>query len=397
MRNKEVLEATAKINSTIRNNLEQLIEIHGLTISSVCKNIAESRALSVHRTTFTRFMNDPDSNNLPIAFLVACCDYFKLSLDNLFSDHFNPYENYQKFNEDHAELTGNGDIASAQTAAALEQTAEPFTLPAYPVNEIFVENPNSPILKKYLQTYYCYCYSTVSSENKTDDTKEAILSGTLKLEPDGSKCKATLKIDTKTYDEDGNPNYKIYEGNVVVCPSIQSIHCMLHHPEGEFCFLIFRYSHLFFEYQECRIAEVLTTSSTLDKRYPTVYRMILSKDEIDEKDLEAVAPHLWLNYSKITISQKGLTSLGEESEEYQSIVEEIVKLESEPIYRVKEKDVVTIAKRYLTKDEMPFFITRLRSHSLAYRYHKVSSRADATLRELLGRMGYYKKKKRRDM
>lgn len=390
MENKEIRDATVKINSTICNNLKKLLEIHGLTVSNICKHIEESKELSVHRTTFNRFMNDPGNSNLPIVFLVSCCNYFKLSMDNLLSDNFNPYENYKKFNDVHAELliSANADGRNPQG-----QRDVSFTHPDYPANEIFVENPNSPLLKKYLQTYYCYYYSTVSSENKTDDTKEAMLSGTLKLEPDGARCKAILSIDTKTCDENGNPNYKIYEGNAVVCPSIQSLQCILHHPEGEFCFMIFRYSHLFFNNQECRLAEVLSTSSTSEKRYPTVLRMLLSKERIEDKDLEEIAPHLGLNYSNITISKAGLENLAKVSEKYGAIVQKIFETEPEEMYRIKEKKVAEIAKEFLDEDETALFLTKMRAHSFAYRYNKVSPKADDTLRKLLGQMGYYKKKK----
>lgn len=381
---RNIKEADNNISKVIRANLQQLMKLYGIKVSRLCQYLEDNDAFAPHRTTFSRFMNG-EYQNISVAFLLGCCKCFELSLDNLLSENFNPNENNSKFVEKYAHLfeKQKKDAIKKQ----LSEETKGFFLPGYVANEVFVENPKSPILKPYIQTYHCYYYSTVSSENRTNDS---MIHGTLKLEEDGIHCTATLEIDTKTYNERGEPNYKIYKGNVVVCPSIQSIHCILMLPSGEFCFLIFRYSHLNIASQECRIAEVLSTSSTPDKRYPIVQRMLLCNKEIEKEDLDVIAPHLWLNYSDIMISEFGLLSVKECSENYARVIDEILDTDAELVYRLKEKEVINKALESLSEEEIPLFLTELRKCSFAHRYNKVSMKADNNIRDVLVQLGYFR-------
>lgn len=374
-------DADLQIAGVVRKNLKKLMEYNCINVSNFCNHLLENDALAPHRTTFGRFMNSHTHTISSVAFLLACCECFGLSLDTLLSENFDPSEHSQIFTNKYAHLL-----------KCQQHTPELTTLPStlWSASEIFVDNPKSPILKPYLQTYHCYYYSTVSSENKTQDTKDAILHGTLKLEPDGEHCTATLSIDTKKKNAQGNPVYKVYTGNVVVCPSIQSIYCILVLAEGEFCFLCFRYSHLNYFSQQCRIAEVLSTSSTMEKRYPIVHRMLLSNQPIADEDLNIIAPHLWLNNSQITIGESGLLSLKECHPLYDDIINELLDMDGEYAYQLKESQVIDIAKKSLSEQEIPLFLTNMRLHSHATRYNKVSPKADTNLRNILVQLGYFK-------
>lgn len=366
-----------EITNIVRKNIQMLMDEHGLTLSNFCKYIENQNKPSIHRTTFSKFMNE-DVHNINLAFLVSCSQAFELSLDNLIREDFNPRENFQRIEEKYRDIPKK------------KHDFEPFYF-NHSSNEIFIENPNSPLLKKYVQLYHCYYYSTVSAENNTNNVEEALISGTLNIEADGINCKATLKIDTKTADENGNRQYKIYSGKVILCPSIQSVHCILTLPKGEFCFIIFRYSHLNFNKQQCRLAEVLSTSSIPDKRYPIVHRMLLSNEEIKEDDFKTIAPHLCLNSSDIFISESELSSLAETSEDYKQIVQQILKNEPEMMYRIKETTIKEISEKFLAPEELDIFITQLRSHSFAKRYNKVSPKADTLIRNTLLQKGYFQK------
>ena len=371
----EILQKEQEIYQIVRENLRQLMKIHNLTVSNFCNFIKGNAEDTLDRSTFSKFMNEVVTKP-NIAFLVACSHAFSVSLDNLVSKNFDPYENFQGFKERYKDILTQSNGTKSFVSDFLS-------------DEIFIVNPASSYLQKYMQPYYCYYYSTVAAESNRDNTQESLISGELNIEASGEKCKATLKIDTKMVDQDGNHKYKIYSGDVILCPSIQSVHCILALPEGEFCFIIFRYSHLNVNMQECRLAEVLSTSSTPDKRYPIVHRMLLSKEEIKKKDWPIIAPHLRMNSREIAISEAGLSALAEMSDGYRQIVQEIRLYDSEQMYLISENAVEDISKKHLTSEELPVFMTMLRSHSFANRYNKVSKTADEEVRKVLLEKGYF--------
>lgn len=363
-----------EITETIRENIKFLMNIYGLKISNFCNYLESNGEKALDRTTFLKFMGGQVARP-NIAFLVSCCNIFNLSMDNLISKNFNPYENAEEFRKTYKNAISDDGTWSFD--------------PDWQESEVFIENPACPLLEKYMQTYYCYYHSTVSSENNTNNIQESLISGTLDIKADGKRCKVTLKVDTKRLNSDGNPDYKIYNGYAIFCPSVQSVNCILTLPEGEFCFIIFRYSHLNRTKQECRLAEVLSTSSNLDKRCPVVHRMLLSKKEIRKEDLELVAPHLWLNSTEILLSEKKLSELSKVSEKYDQIVEEIMKYDSKHIYCIDETAVEKIATKYIEKEDLSMFITRLRSCSLSKRYNKVNKIADQRIHDVLLQQGYF--------
>lgn len=161
----------------------------------------------------------------------------------------------------------------------------------------------------------------------------------------------------------------------------------------EFCFLMFRFFKLNFGKQDCRIAEVLSSSSAAEERRPTVLRMLLSKEPIDDKDLKVISPAFSLNYSTIAISKEKLQEIGDTSNIYRKIVDSLINSNtSVPMYFCKEDEVFNLALKYLkNKEAVLEFIMQLRSNSYAYRYNKVSMKADDAVRKILLSKGYYKK------
>ena len=369
----DILEEQKNLTKIIRNNLEQLMQVHELKVSNFCNYISNRGEISLERTTFLKFMNNEDSRP-NLAFLVSCSRVFEVSLDNLFSQDFDPYENFQKSREKFKEISDHNS-----NGIEFDNLS----------NDVFVANPNSTLLKKYMQPYFCYYYSTVATENNTGHIQDSLISGELSIEECGKKCKAILKVNTKIRDKDGNPKFKIYSGDVILCPSIQSINCILTLPEGEFCFIIFRYSHLNVNMQDCRLAEVLSTSSTPDKRYPVVHRMLLSREEIHEQDWSAIAPHLCMNSREILIGKDGLLSLAEMSDTYKQVVEKIFLHDSEPMYCISENILEEISKNHLKPEELPILITELRARSYVKRYNKVNKTADEEIRKVLLERGYF--------
>ena len=332
--------------------------------------------------------------------MLSCCDFFGVSLQNLASPDFNANEYTFNDTPEHHDYL---DIAAlmketqklhkeSQTSILSKPEIKTHTNFLLPFNNSnLITDPDHTLFSGYIQDYYCYYYPTHSSENRNS---ENILKGILRLEKDNNYCKATLKINTNTVDDNGNTNYKKYIGYAAISPTVNSLNCIMYSDSlCEFCFLMFRYFKLNFGKQDCRIAEVLSSSSADESRRPTVLRMLLSKEEITDVDLKIISPSFLLNYSTIAINEESLDKVAKLSEDYNKIINELVNsTQSQPIYFCKEDNIFTIAQHYLEKKEdILEFLMQLRSLSYSYRYNKVSGKADEAVRKILLSKGYYKK------
>lgn len=213
----------------------------------------------------------------------------------------------------------------------------------------------------------------------------------MEFKKDGKRCKAIFTIKANKKDRKNQPINKIYEGYALISTAVNNLYCILKSEDiGEYCFIIFRHFHLNYELQDCHLAELLSTSSAKKERYPTVLRIFLSKEPIKAEHIQLIAPHLWLNYSQITITQSNLCELMEISEQYKNIVERLFKkADSKNMLFFREKDAIAIANDYLDENSVLKFITDLRSKSYAYHYNKVSDAANDNIHDLLVTLGYY--------
>lgn len=391
------------LNQTICENLKSLLEARNISQKKFCQQLATEKT-SVTRAYFNKILQNP--KYISAAFLLSCCDFFGITLQNLVSTHFNAEEyvyNETKEHEDYLEIREllqkytekQEDLSVMQgTEQGLELHASPYAPEIlYPiVSSDLITDPSHNQFAGYLQEYFCYYYPTHSSESNEDD----ILKGVLQLKSENGYCKAVLTINTNTVDDEGNINYKTYTGYAAVSTTVNSLNCVMYSESlCEFCFLMFRHFKLNFEKQDCRLAEVLSSSSAAEDRRPTVLRMLLSREEINDADLKVVAPSFLLNYSTIVVSKENLQKMSEISELYRKIVDALfTNNEPVPVYFYKEDDISNLASRHLKKKEAVLeFLMQLRSVSYAYRYNKVSLKADDAVRQILLSRGYYKKKK----
>lgn len=155
---------------------------------------------------------------------------------------------------------------------------------------------------------------------------------------------------------------------------------------------MFRYFKLNFGNQDCRLAEVLSTSAATENRRPTILRMLLSREEIKNEDLELVAPALLLNYSKILVSEDNLHNISNLSDSYNLIVNLLLENnESQSMILLDEDNIVSTANKYLSKSETYELLMRLRAVSYANRYNKIGQKSDDAVRKILISKNYYKK------
>lgn len=66
-----MVQKKKEIQKTVRENLKQLMEVHGLTVSNFCNFIENKNEPVLSRSNFTKFMNEK-VNEGNLAFLVYC-------------------------------------------------------------------------------------------------------------------------------------------------------------------------------------------------------------------------------------------------------------------------------------------------------------------------------------
>ena len=397
---KKYKEVVDSVNTTVSRNLEKLLEARGLSQRQFCQKMAEEK-ISVTRSYFNKILREP--KYISAAFLLSCCDFFGITLQNLVSEDFDASEYIRNDTREHKDYLNIQAIlkncrdkekdASEERQEKEKSENEQAILQWKKLeNGNLITDPSNTMFKGYLQNYYCYFYPTDSAQNK-DDGK--MVKGILQLKAEKNYCKATLKIDTNIVDESGNTNYKLYEGVASISPAVSSVNCIMYSEDiCEFCFIMFRFFKINYGKQNCRIAEALSSSSSNEDRRPTVLRMLLSQEPLTDQDLKAVAPSLFLNYSTIAISEEKLKEIGKVSEDYNNIINEITgSSNSYKMHFLKETSVFNMAEKYIKKKEDIYsFLMLLRSESYAYRYNKVSKKADDIMRKILLSKGYYKNK-----
>lgn len=384
-----------ELEKIICSNIKKLYEAEGLTQTAFCDTL-KRKSISVSRPYYNKIDKGYGSCRIPFTFILVCCDYFQVTLEEMMSPDFDAskhkrsdvtsYKNYLNIEE---LLVHEKNAAMDRNNNSLPMASkEANNIPLFLSDDNLITKPDNSLFKGYLQKYFCYYYPTHSSENKE---KLNIIKGTLELKDAQSYCKATLQIDTNTLNDRGEPNIKKYTGYAVISVAVKSLYCILYSKDqGEFCFIMFRHFKLNFKMQECRIAEVLSASSAGEDRRPTVLRMFLSREEIRDDDLKLISPSFALNYSSVVIEKEKLESLGSVSEEYALIVEQLLTEKRCEAFKFKEKDIINTASRYLNSDvEILEFLMNFRKLSCSYRYNKVGSKTDEQIRKILLEKGYY--------
>lgn len=379
---------TIGLNIVVSRNIKKLLLYNNLTQNKFISTLKKKDEYCITASYFNRLINYPEECTLPLLFIVQCADYFGVSIDNLLDKEFEPAavckeKGKQKKIADIAGILDgyeNNIVWDLQNDGISGETISED-------DSLFVLNPRSSHLKSIMQEYNCYFYPTVSAENKIQNN---MLRGKLSFKPDNDNCKVVFEIYTNKKNKKGENLSKQYIGNAVYSTATNSVYCSLRN-DVEYCYIIFRYGFFNEAYQDCHMAKLLSSSAAKKDRYPTALRMFLSREEIAEKDLSYIAPHLGLNYSEIMIGQEALMELKKKKPEYEPILDYIMgDANCSNMYTFKEKKVSYAVEDKLGKECVPEFITLLRSYSYAFHYAKVGDVVYETLRDLLKSLGYYK-------
>lgn len=374
-----------ELNKRVVSNITTLMEYKGLNVNQVLNDIRNKDGYAISLSYLSRLFNHIDETKMPLIFVIQCAEYFNVSIDNLLSENID-ISKLDSQKEQHNSVVNIPDIIRRSNQEVL--SGENFIPPLS--NELndtaLISNPNNVLFKSILQSYHCYFYPTASRETRSDNS---ILHGIFQVYNEQNQCKVKLTIETSKMDLNKQKLVKTYTGYAIYSSATNSLYCILNN-DIEYCFVLFKYSHLNYALQDCHMAMMLSTSSASTTRYPTALRIFLSKEAIHPEHIPMLTPHLKVNFSQISISDSELSLLKTEVPEYEPIINAIRdKIYAEKVYRIKEKTVLSFANETIEGAEIDKFITLLRSHSEAFHYIKVGNKVNDTIRNLLKSLGYY--------
>lgn len=352
-------ELTKKYEDAMWRNLEALRRANKMSQNQL-KEELERRGLQVRQGNLSQYLSG--NKPIPLALIVHLCDIFKVSLAELVSEDFS---------------------VEKRTVTQMPQIYSDDLLNLVPsLGDSFITNPNSPEFHGYLQTYHFYMLPTQSP-------RIGMMTGTIKLQACGNVCEAHMELNTGRV-IDGKPLYRHYQGRVIIAKAIDAVYILLTSPaEGDLSVISFGHYHLSTPHLNCRIAAVLT-NETGEYHSPTMHRMFLSRTPIQPEHLPLLLPHLQLNNSSITISADKLELLRKNHPEYGRLLDSLAMIiPASDTYYWNEEYVVGVAKPFLSKEQLPLFLNRIRESSSHHAFNKASRRANYLVQNLLLSLGYF--------
>lgn len=240
----------------------------------------------------------------------------------------------------------------------------------------FISQVSNRVFKGYMGKFNAYFYPTKGDEAE-------ILRGELYLsESLSGQCQAKFKIFTKRFLSDLKDEIiKEYEGNMVISLNMSACYLILRSEKnGEISFMTFRYMHMN-EYElACRIALALTTSAGENRR-PTAHRMLLTRKELSEKELDFLRSQLLMNTEKIVIDRGELNQIIEEFDCKHEEKQRFLSAIRPNHYCVFDESLFN--EMFFDDVKKKELICKVRNASLSARYNKISDKADGMLYSFL--------------
>jgi hypothetical protein len=170
-----------------------------------------------------------------------------------------------------------------------------------------IYNSNDPAYNGYINTFHVYFISTNDAE------ADKIIHGelTTSAAKNAGTCTATLKlhINNKNLDD---ASFFEYTGNFFISRQ----HCMCFNLRsieyGDVWNIAFIHNELNKNTLSCAMGCAVTLSSR-NPRYPTIHRVCISQQELNDDTLNYVRGHLRLSNKNITISKKALEDFKKEN------------------------------------------------------------------------------------
>lgn len=240
----------------------------------------------------------------------------------------------------------------------------------------FISQASNRVFRGYLGKYNAYFYPTKGDEGE-------LIRGELYLsESPFGQCQAKFRIFTKRFLNGVKDEViKEYIGNMVISLNMSACYLVLRSEKnGEISFMTFRYMHMN-EYElVCRIALALTTSAGENRR-PTAHRILLTRKDLSEQELDLLRSQLLMNAEKIVIDREELNQIidqfgckPEEKQRFFSVIRP-------NHYCVFDESLFN--EMFFDEVKKKELICKVRNASLSARYNKVSDKADGMLYSFL--------------
>jgi hypothetical protein len=171
-----------------------------------------------------------------------------------------------------------------------------------------IYNSNDPAYNGYINTFHVYFIST--SEAEADKIIHGEL--TTSAATNAGMCTAELKLHIPDTDSNSAPFIKEYTGNFLISRQ----HCMCFNLRsieyGDVWNLAFIHNEINKNTLLCAMGCAVTLSAG-NPRYPTIHRVCMSQNELNENTLDYVRGQLRLSNKNITISKKALENFKKEN------------------------------------------------------------------------------------
>ncbi len=197
-------------------------------------------------------------------------------------------------------------LSSYQQNTQYSNKYSPSSTQEYPSQNIIlppdgnlISDINDPLFRKWLGTYHCYFYSTLSTE-------DVCFHGTMEITPqqDENICHVHFAF---TYDDE-HELQKEYNGQLFLSRQTRGAYCTLlnNEDQGEASFLVMADPGIKNKKVCCVICMVATISGGKGTNHPCVERMIISRTELSGPKFALAKVHLSLNDKNIRIREGAL-------------------------------------------------------------------------------------------
>lgn len=244
-------------------------------------------------------------------------------------------------------------------------------------NSSFILDANDTAYSGYLDDFYIYFLPTVS--NASIDYVRGNLN--FQKDPYTKRCLASLHINTGDK-KNNEPVIKEYNGSLIISKIQRCAYCYLYsNLLGEICLLIFNHDYLNTKPLYCTLANALTSSAGR-YRHPTVHRICLSREEIDDTVMRHLMGELLLINDKFFISEKKykeFISSPIPHSEFKEMMDAVIKRRKNDYYLLSESDFRTS----FSDTEFSHNISFLKSFSEASANSKITPSMEDQLFALL--------------
>jgi hypothetical protein len=296
-------------------------------------------------------------------------------------------------------------ILSGSTTSIL-QTVQLCEVLGLNLSEVFSTNPNvevychnkasdepsniitdarNSVFRAYLGTYHIYFYATQSE----DTIHRGIFE--LKEAPETHECTVSFRFKTGDINEHGDEIEKCYNGKAFYSATMQAIYISVSSEKiGELSYMLFHYDYLTFKKLESRLVAAITVGSGI-RRLPTMHKLLLTRTELTDEELNYLCGQLKLNASEILLSENAYRGFlndpslpnsffqyfGSKDTNAEGFLSSVANIN---YYSFNES---LISDSFLSPVDKAKIICLLRKYSVAPRYNKISYKAEEIIYKLL--------------